>query len=413
MAARKKAKSAGVRSVKQAPSKRTIKSTNTVTRKKTNRKKAGGFDWTSVGKGLFNIAKTLGTVISGFGDYKVNSNSLMDGGMNPPQIVNSVDNGGVIVRHREYVGDIVASQAFTLNAFNINPGIPTLFPWLSTVAQNFEEYSIRGMIFEFKSTSADNVLSTTTTSTALGTVIMATEYNVLNPPFQDKRVMENYEFANSSKPSLTFVHPVECKSSLTPLNRLFIRSGAPYVGDLRIYDLGLFQIATSGMAFNGGSIGELWVSYEIELYKPKLFGAIGFGVLTDNYGSLIPGFTSGAVFSGSGSPEFGSNLGTKISPDGLTLTFPTYVVDGAFLIDIYVTGAAQNNTLPSLTYTKCSPLSIQAAGFGVNTGTIILIIVIEILGAGAIITSSGATVFPSNITGAELAITQTNLLAWT
>jgi hypothetical protein len=40
-----------------------------------------------------------------------------------------------------------------------------MFPWLSNIAQNFESYKLRGLVFEFKSMSGDAL---TSTNTALG-----------------------------------------------------------------------------------------------------------------------------------------------------------------------------------------------------------------------------------------------------
>lgn len=226
----------------------------------------GALAGASIGRGAHKLFKSL----TGWGDYKVCENSLMMGGMSPPQIINSSDRGGFIVRHREYLRDVLSTEDFTLQAFDINPGLSQSFPWLSGVAENFEEYRMRGLVYEFKSLSSDAVLSTASSS-ALGAVIMATSYNVLNPSFANKMEMENYEYANSSKPSLSFLHPIECKRTWTPVSELFTRvNGVPSGGDQRLYDLGKFQIATVGQQVDGGVIGELWCTYEVELYKPKV-----------------------------------------------------------------------------------------------------------------------------------------------
>jgi len=139
------------------------------------------------------LTKGLSALISGFGDYKVNENSLLTGGIAPPEVVNSVNDGGVIIRHREYLGDIPATIDFTITRYFINPGYTLTFPWLSHIATSFEQYKLRGMIFEFKSLSSDAVLSSATSS-ALGAVIMATQYDVLDTPFPNKFTMENYLF---------------------------------------------------------------------------------------------------------------------------------------------------------------------------------------------------------------------------
>lgn len=219
--------------------------------------------------------RRVGATIKGFGEYKIGSNTILGGGMSPPMITNSVSNGAVILRHREYIRDIESSQDFKNLVFPLNPGIQRTFPWLAQIAPSFEQYRFRGVVFEFKSNSADVVLSGAA-STALGTVVMATQYDALDPPFDNKFEMSNWEFTTSQKPSRSFMHPVECAKSQTPLTMLYIRTGDPPGGsDLRLYDLGNFNIAVVGMQNVAGenatsTIGELWVSYEVEFYKPKL-----------------------------------------------------------------------------------------------------------------------------------------------
>nr|QKV51048.1 putative capsid protein [Crucivirus sp.] len=209
-----------------------------------------------------------GDVVMGYGAYrkKKGGSRILSG--NPPTVQNSA--GGFIVRHREYIGDLNTSQAFTNYSFPLNPGIGAAFPWLSQVAQQFEEWVPRGILFQFKSTSSDAVVSTNANA-ALGTVIMATEYNPYNGAFANKQQMENYEWAKSCKPSQSMLHQVECASSKNVQKAYFVRTGAVATGqDQRLYDLGSFQIASVGMQSNGAACGELWITYEIELRKPRI-----------------------------------------------------------------------------------------------------------------------------------------------
>jgi len=218
---------------------------------------------------LIGKMRRVGATIKGFGDYKIANNSIMKGGMTPPMITNSISNGAVIIRHREYLRDIFNSVDFQNISFDLNPGITSSFPWLSQIAMSFAQYRFRGLVFEFKSTSSDTVLSTAA-STSLGTVVMATQYNALDDPFTNKFEMENWEYSVSTKPSLSCMCPIECAKSQTPVSLLWTRNG-PKPGDERLYDLGNFNIATVGMqgAVGSSAIGELWCSYEIEFFKPQ------------------------------------------------------------------------------------------------------------------------------------------------
>lgn len=243
----------------------------------------GGMLGSGIG-GLFGnsgIGKTIGSglgsifsKITGFGSYRVNQNTLMsDSG--PPVFANGAE-GSVIISRREFIGDLKGSIAFRNNVFQLNPSNPTLFPWLSTQTKGFEQYQILGMIIEYRPTSGNAVSSS---NNAMGTVIMATNYDVVDPPFTTKQEMENYQYTVSTIPSAQAIHPIECKPKLNVLDNMYIRQlSSPASADPRFYDLGAVQIATIGMQADDITIGEIWISYHIKLIKPKFpdSNAIGF-----------------------------------------------------------------------------------------------------------------------------------------
>lgn len=340
--------------------------------------------------------------ISGFGDYQIQGNSLMEGGLSPPEIVNSVNRGGVIVRHREYLGDINAAQVFTVTNYAINPGLSTTFPWLAAIASAYEEYEFRGLIFEFKSLSSDAVLSSATSS-ALGYVAMATQYNAAAPNFQDKKALENYEYSNSSKPSCTFIHPVECKKRLNVDTHLYVRTGAVPTGqDQKTYDLGEFNIAVGGCQASTGVLGELWCTYEIELFHPRYI--IDNGVLTDHFQCSACTATGNVHLGTSRVLGSGSNLGCSILTNN-TIVFPNYIVDGEYYLSFNWSGTSI--AVNQVTYTAtngCTLLSPFAndTSFLIQSpqSTIVCIsysnvIVAKITGPNATITMTGGAI-PTN-----------------
>lgn len=183
-----------------------------------------------------------------------------------PRVQNSTN--GVIVRHKEFLTDVPSSINFTSTVFALNPGMDDSFPWLSRVAQNFEEWLPRGILVEYRTTSSDTLLAA---NPALGSVIIATQYNSANPDFVNKQQMENYEGAISCKPSVSMIHQVETKKSQNVQGEYYVRVEAPPANtDIRMYDLGKVQVATVGSQANFNIIGEIWISYEVELRKPKI-----------------------------------------------------------------------------------------------------------------------------------------------
>lgn len=127
----------------------------------------GGPPGSAIGSVLGSSAADLLKHVAGIGDYTVNYNTILK----PDSVPQFSGNRTFVVSHREYIQDIVSSSsagAFKIDSFLINPGDPATFPWLSNLAQNFEEYRIHGMIFQFKTTSANALNST---NTALGTIV--------------------------------------------------------------------------------------------------------------------------------------------------------------------------------------------------------------------------------------------------
>lgn len=216
-----------------------------------------------VGQGAHALVKN----ITGFGDYHISKNSLVYNRDAVPEFSSNNERCTIVV-HREFITDVIGSKIFNIQSFRINPGVAETFPWLAAIAENYEQYVVQGMVFEFKTTSATAVSST---NTAMGTVVMATQYNSLAPSFSNKQQMENYEFASSSVPSASILHPIECDPTQTQCGGIFNVNGQvePSEGDKRLYDVGRFSIATVGMQAES-TIGELWVSYKICFLKPRL-----------------------------------------------------------------------------------------------------------------------------------------------
>jgi hypothetical protein len=166
-----------------------------------------------------------------------------------------------------YTGNLVSgASAFKINSFPIQPALYASFPWLSASAENYQEYKINGLVYEFKS----NAFNISNSLPGTGTVILATQYNVYDPLFTDKFHMEQTQYTCTDKPVRDIMHPIECARNDTPTSILCTRAGATSQGDLRLYDWGNFSIATVGMGHQPANIGELWVTYDITLYKPKV-----------------------------------------------------------------------------------------------------------------------------------------------
>jgi len=289
----------------------------------------------------------------GLGAYSVLKNSLMTTDtVNPVPVVHS-DSTGVRVFHREFIQNISSTTAFTNTLFNVNPGLSATFPWLSNLAVNFEQYRFNGLIFYYRSTSADALNST---NTALGVVIMAADYNSSAPAFGSKVQMEQSMWCVSDKPACDQMAPIECSPAMNSSGVYYLRQGAvPSTASILNYDLCSFQVATAGSQA-AAVVGELWVTYDVELIKPQLLYGAPSNSFSAHY--TLSGITS-ALPLGTGNVAAYDNIGLVLSTSATsTITFPTFV-GGRFLIAYEQIGNAAAVVAPAITYANCTGLLLS------------------------------------------------------
>lgn len=317
---------------------------------------------------LGDIGQFAGNGISkifGLGAYKISKNSLYSSQTGAQVPFMHSQSESVIFRHREYIGDILSTTAFNTSVYPVNPGLSSTFPYLSTIASCFQEYRFRGLIFEFKSTGADALVNGTNTS--LGTVGLVAQYRADAPVLNTKVEFLNEMWSTDCKTSENTILPVECAPKENAMAIQYIRTGPP-TGDIKMYDLCNVTVATNGSPGNN-VVGELWASYEIELFKPTVTPSGGV-IAADYY-----------TRSGAGATLFGTiqlnsyvNIGVTFSSN--TITFPINVV-GRFLINVYVSGTAAvlNFGLPTTTNSFVLPLPSgstmnYAPAVGSNSATV-------------------------------------------
>lgn len=212
------------------------------------------------------------------------ANSLIDvGNARPSMTFSGTDDEQqcLVLSHKEFVGDVFgpADSSFNVQSYPLQPGLSSIFPFLAQFAQNFDEYEMVQMVWEFHSTVDSN--SSTNTSGNTGTIIMATNYKADAIPFANKDEMIQYHGGISGRLTEPLVHGVECDpNKATGAGQKYIRTFPVPMADIKSYDIGLFQIAFQNVppTFLNQQVGELWVYYTVKLSKPKLFAALGNGV---------------------------------------------------------------------------------------------------------------------------------------
>jgi len=232
----------------------------------------GAIGYPTVGAGA---GQTLGAALSrwlGSGDYTVQQNSVVNRtlkGSTAVPMMHRTDQT-VVIRHREFIQTINGGTDFNVRAnLPLNPGLPQTFPWLSQIAANFQEYRFMGLVFHYVPTSG----MATGADTRLGAVMAQTVYRATDTTPATKYELLNEFWSNESLPSEAMAHPIECKPSETVLTNRYVRTGA-VTDDLMFYDYGRTVFATQGQ-IQAGLVGDLWVTYEVELRKPKLTSTLG------------------------------------------------------------------------------------------------------------------------------------------
>lgn len=207
----------------------------------------------------------------GMGDYSSNEvvvNSLVKPGVNSYSSFGK-GNEGPRVRHREFLFDLQQGPtpgAFVNYGFSVNPGLASAFPYAAPMAALYEEYRIHGLVYEFVSSTSEYFANG-----AMGTIIMAAEYNPSADDFYSKPQMENSDFAISARPDRNMVYGLECASQTQ--NSYLVRTGASSA-PITATDLARMQIAVQSPLAANQILGEVWVSYDIEFMRPKTSSAL-------------------------------------------------------------------------------------------------------------------------------------------
>lgn len=167
------------------------------------------------------------------------------------------------VKHTEMIGDLAGSVAFAVNKYEVNPGIVATFPWLSTLAKEWEQYRFHKLTFTYA-----NRCSTATK----GSVIIAPDYDPSDPAPTTEMAVTSYRDAISASSWK------ECSSILDP-DAMYPLGPRKYVrinnvpGSKKVYDAANVYFCTADQA-DTTVIGKVFVTYDIEFFIPQTVGAL-------------------------------------------------------------------------------------------------------------------------------------------
>jgi hypothetical protein len=245
------------------------------------------------------------------------------------------------------------SGAFKSDTFSLNPLNRACFPWLATLASQYDQWDPNGIVLEFVSTSSDfNAVGQ-----SLGAVVMATDYDVADAPYASKQVMENADFSCSTKPSQNLTHGIECAKSERILGVMYTQEHT----NPQFAALGNFQIATSGVTATNIKLGELWISYDISFFKKQLNSTLG--LMTLAFSSAVP-IGIGML----GNAQIVINKQGGFIADATNVFFPPTIEQGKFLMVYSMLSLTTTESYAPIG-TNCTVISNKAVQVGLAVVT--------------------------------------------
>lgn len=166
--------------------------------------------------------------------------------------------GAVTITHRELVAQINSTSNLTVNGgvtgnlYKLNPSNPNLFPWLQTIAANFDQYRFNNVRLSYVP-----MCSTTDTGrTAL----------YFDKDSQDSEPADRVELAN-------MLHLVETAPWGEAALQIPVDNIKRFVDDSATTDRKMIDLGQIGFAVYGGggitAFGDLFIHYTVTFYEPQ------------------------------------------------------------------------------------------------------------------------------------------------
>jgi hypothetical protein len=218
--------------------------------------------------------------------------------------------GTIRISRREFIGTIVIRDEPQTYTYDIAPGsassVNVVFPWLTPLAKNFQQYSFLGFAAEYVPTSGVAVSST---SAALGQVAMAFKYDVNEEqfgqgnsadwPLNSLQGLLNMNGSMSCSPAAPGTCYMECDPRMSNQPVRYVETGEdlnPYYSEQN-YKAAKLLIRTEGaQSLTVFQAGQLWFTYEIVLFNPRPQNTTP--PIVDKYSELVAELQALLTFNG-------------------------------------------------------------------------------------------------------------------
>jgi len=274
----------------------------------------------------------------------------------------------------EYIGDVVSTSTgfVVLNSYSVNPGQSTVFPWMSKKAILYEKYQFKDLEFIYKPMVSQFASLGTT-----GKVILSFDYDASDAPPTSKQQMEDTDPSADGMPYEMICLKMRPRDLHKNSDAKYVRPGGlPGGSDIKTYDCGILNVATSGIEANSGTLGELWVKYNCLLTVPVLEPTNSAPInhstsqLVSSAGELLTTGTLHTILFADTSSTYGyvNGLGAVNTNGSIVLPPGNYIISAS----VYF-AASGNSTAYELVLYKNGNYAatnvIQAYPSGANTNT--------------------------------------------
>jgi hypothetical protein len=260
--------------------------------------------------------------------------------------------GGLFrIEHSEFVTSIAGATSFTASSLSINPGLVSMFPWLSRIANNFESYIFHSLWFEFVTKKA---------SSTAGDVMMAVDFDAADGTPASEQDLTSYKGYATNSVWRNFCTKYFSAAELQKSKQYYVRAAAVADTDIKTYDVGNFIYAVDACA-DTTSVGRIIVHYDIELITPQMQNPLQNPI--------------SQRIDASGSPGNASSFGTSPVSEGNVLATAatstlTFAQPGEYSVVLYAAGTGIQN--PTISASTAATSGVVRSAIVSNTSLVIL-----------------------------------------
>jgi len=173
---------------------------------------------------------------------------------------------GFHVEHSELIASVLGSVDFATTKYALNPGLASVFPWLSSIANNFESYKFRSLKFRYIAGCP---------SSTIGSSFLSVDYDPTDPNPTSETQIVSWE-STTNQPSWRDMTFNSAPANLNKRQTYYVRNGTlPANSDIDLYDVGNLFVSTQDNVA-AAKLGKVWAVYSVDLMTPQL-GTVGIG----------------------------------------------------------------------------------------------------------------------------------------